>query len=65
LEFNLGELSKEEQKQLQADRRYWQRRLQQLDQELDSEPQRIRSSYEVKARRLEPVGLVYLWPVSS
>jgi len=65
LEFNLGELSKEEQKQLQADRRYWQRRLQQLDQELESEPQRIRSSYEVKARRLEPVGLVYLWPASS
>ncbi len=65
LEFNLGELSKEEQKQLQADRRYWERRLEQLEKELESEPQRIRESYQVKARRLEPVGLVYLWPVSS
>jgi hypothetical protein len=65
LEFNLGELSTSEQKQLQADRRYWERRLQQLDQELELEPQRIRGSYEVKARRVEPVGLVYLWPISS
>ena len=65
LEFNLGELSKEEQKQLQADRRYWERRLEQLEKELESEPKRIRESYQVKARRLEPVGLVYLWPVSS
>lgn len=65
LEFNLGELSKEEQKQLEADRRYWERRLEKLEEELESEPQRIRENYEVKARRLEPVGLVYLWPMSS
>ncbi|MDB9311804.1 DISARM system SNF2-like helicase DrmD [Spirulina sp. CS-785/01] len=65
LEFNLGELSKEEEKQLEADRRYWERRLEKLEEELDSEPQRIRENYEVKARRLEPVGLVYLWPMSS
>jgi hypothetical protein len=25
----------------------------------------LRDSYEVKAHRLEPVGIVYLWPVSG
>ena len=29
------------------------------------EPERIREFYEVKATRIEPVGLVYLWPVTS
>ena len=26
---------------------------------------RIRALYEVKAQRIEPVGLVYLWPVTG
>jgi hypothetical protein len=25
----------------------------------------LRESYEVRAHRLEPVGLVYLWPMSG
>ncbi len=33
--------------------------------ELQTEPDRIRELYEVKARRIEPVGLVYLWPVTG
>ena len=32
---------------------------------MQREPERVRSAYEVKARRVEPVGVVYLWPVSS
>jgi len=54
-----------EAKQLQADVRHWQDRLAQLDTELESEPKRIRDSYDVKAPRFEPVGLVYLWPVTG
>ena len=54
-----------EKKQLDADKRYWHKRLEQLEKELDSEPARIRDSYEVKAPRFEPVGLVYLWPVTG
>jgi ERCC4-related helicase len=65
LELDLKTLSKPEQKQLEADRRYWMRRLVQLEDELEREPARIRASYEIKAKRLEPVGLVYLWGVSS
>jgi hypothetical protein len=40
-------------------------RLARLERELREEPERIRQSYEVRAHRLEPVGLVYLWPVSG
>ena len=56
---------KDELKQLQADTRYWDRRLVELASELETEPGRIRRSYEVKATRFEPVGLVYLWPVTG
>jgi superfamily II DNA or RNA helicase len=54
-----------EQRQLQANRRHWERRLVTLERELETEPQRIREGYLVRARRIEPVGLVYLWPVTG
>jgi hypothetical protein len=40
-------------------------RLDQLAGEIDSEPDRIRRTYDIKAARLEPVGLAYLWPVTG
>jgi superfamily II DNA or RNA helicase len=52
-------------RQIEADKRYWARRLDELAKELSTEPDRIRSSYDVKATRFEPVGLVYLWPVTG
>ena len=52
----------EERRQLEADMRSWQRRLEQFDRELETEPRRIADFYEVRATRVEPVGLVYLWP---
>ena len=52
-------------RQLDADRRHWERRLEALAQEIVTEPERIRQVYEVKASRVEPVGLVYLWPVTG
>ena len=51
--------------QLEANKRHWAKRLEMIDGELKSEPDRIREVYEVKARRIEPVGVVYLWPVSG
>ena len=50
---------------LNANRRYWDKRLAALEQELQTEPDRIRELYDVKANRIEPVGLVYLWPVTG
>jgi helicase-like protein/SNF2 domain-containing protein len=51
-----------ERRQIESDTRYWQKRLEELGKELETEPARIRQSYDVKATRFEPVGLVYLWP---
>jgi SNF2 family DNA or RNA helicase len=54
----------EEKRQLESNRRYWNQRLIALQTELTTEPERIRGLYEVRAKRIEPVGLVYLWPTS-
>lgn len=54
-----------EKRQLDADRRHWENRLTQLETEIESEPARIEEGYRVKASRVEPVGLVYLWPVTG
>lgn len=58
-------LDEEEKRQLEADVRSWRIRLVQFDRDLEVEPDRIREFYEVKAKRIEPVGLVYLWPVTG
>ena len=55
----------EETRQLEADVRHWQRRRTQFEQDLQREPERIRAFYEVRAQRVEPVGLVYLWPETN
>ena len=55
----------EEMRQIESDRRHWEVRVAQLETEIVSEPERIRQTYHVKAERIEPVGIVYLWPVSS
>jgi ERCC4-related helicase len=59
------DLVPEERREREADRRHWEGRLTRLERELHDEPERLRSSYEVRAHRLEPVGMVYLWPVSG
>jgi superfamily II DNA or RNA helicase len=60
-----GLFDQEEMRQLEADRRHWGRRLTDIERELKTEPERIREVYRVKAQRVEPVGLVYLWPVTG
>ena len=57
--------SKEENRQLAADQRHWGKRLTLIEAEVEEEPARIRAAYGVKATRVEPAGLVYLWPVSG
>lgn len=52
-------------RQLEADKRYWARRLESLEGELQREPARIFAGYAVRARRIEPIGVAYLWPVSG
>ena len=55
----------DELKQLRAERKHWEKRLIELDAELRDEPARLRASYAVQSSRIEPIGLVYLWPVSG
>jgi superfamily II DNA or RNA helicase len=52
-----GLFNADEVKQVEADKRYWRRRLGELATELDTEPARIRASYGVR--------LVYLYPVTG
>jgi ERCC4-related helicase len=51
-----------ERRQREAERRFWPRRLEALEKEIVEEPARVAASYEIRAQRLEPVGLIYLWP---
>lgn len=63
IKFDGDELDDEtERRQLSANKRYWAERLETLKDEIKNEPDRIREVYSVKATRIEPVGLVYLWP---
>jgi len=58
-------IAEAERREREADRRHWRTRLERLEKEIKEEPGRIRASYDVHAHRLEPVGLVYLWPASG
>lgn len=59
------EFDQEEKRQLESNRRHWSKRLTAIDGELVTEPARIRNLYQIKAQRIEPAGLVYLWPVTG
>lgn len=57
--------SEDEKRQLDSNRRYWQRWLKNVDGDLVTEPDRVRSFYTISSFRLEPIGLAYLWPVTG
>jgi hypothetical protein len=59
------EFGEDERRQLESDIRSWRTRLEQFDRDLEHEPRRVRDFYDVRARRVEPVGLVYLWPETN
>jgi hypothetical protein len=63
LEFELDD--EHEKKQYAANRKYWEKWLLNVDGDLQREPQRVRDFYAVKSARIEPVGLVYLWPITG
>jgi superfamily II DNA/RNA helicase len=65
IQLEFREFKEEERRQLEVNQRYWAKRLDALAGELRTEPNRIRDIYEVKAQRIEPVGLVYLWPITG
>jgi hypothetical protein len=62
LEFGDTESDRLQARQQEQDRKHLERRRTELERELEREPAQLESLYEVKLRRFEPVGLVYLWP---
>ena len=54
-----------EKRQLESNRRYWDKWLANVEGDLQREPERVRKFYEVASFRVEPVGLAYLWPVTG
>jgi len=54
-----------EKRQLESNRRYWDKWLANVEGDLQREPVRVRKFYEVASFRIEPVGLAYLWPVTG
>jgi len=57
--------SDDEKRQVEFNRRYWQRWLKRVAGLLQTEPDRVRSFYTISSFRLEPIGLAYLWPVTG
>ena len=57
--------AQDELRELDANIRHWRNRLVQFDRDIEVEPERIREFYQVRAQRIEPVGLVYLWPETN
>ena len=55
----------DEKRQHDLERRAWKRFLGRVDAEIEEEPARILEFYAVAARRIEPVGIAYLWPVTG
>lgn len=62
LPFEENELSQGELRQLEDDRAHMKRRLEAIDREIEDEPEDLKLLYQVSLRRLQPVGLVVLWP---
>jgi uncharacterized protein YicC (UPF0701 family) len=70
LEFDLRtdtqrDQAERELRQFEADRRSWDSKLLRLQNDLQEEPERVAAGYNVIARQLEPIGLVYLWPQTN
>lgn len=59
--LDLGEI-KAERRQLEDNRKYWERRLRTIDDDLAHEPERIRRTFALQTHRVEPAGAIYLWP---
>jgi SNF2-related domain/Helicase conserved C-terminal domain len=55
----------DETEQLRNERDHMKRRLVAIQEELESEPAQLKALYDVVLTRREPVGLVYLWPVTK
>jgi len=54
-----------ERKQYESNRRYWERWIHNVEDDLETEPDRILKFYRVSSYRVEPVGIAYLLPAEG
>ncbi len=64
VELSFADKEREQREQRERDRKHIDARRKTLARELEDEPRAIAASYETVRRRVEPVGLVYLWPTT-
>jgi hypothetical protein len=64
LAFEFTEADRDQRIQFEQDRKHMTARLSEIDGEIETQPRDIEGLYRVMLRRLEPVGLVYLWPTT-
>lgn len=57
--------TEDERRQYEANRRYWERWIENVEDDLQREPARILDFYRTSSYRIEPVGIVYLYPARS
>ena len=62
LVFGFTETEQPQRNQYEQDEKHMRARLAAIEGELEREPEEIRGLYRVLLPRLEPVGLIYLWP---
>ena len=61
-ERQMGLFGNEGAREIRARLKTWKRRIQEFDTEIETAPGRVEELYRVSTRRVEPVGIVYLWP---
>jgi SNF2 family DNA or RNA helicase len=62
LPFGDTKIEQLQKRQYEDDRKHMQQRLLAIEKEIETEPASIHALYQVVLKKLEPVGLVYLWP---
>lgn len=55
------DFDEQQSRQRDADRKSWEKKLERLTDDLETEPERLRKSFDIRAARIEPLGMVYLW----
>lgn len=60
--LDFTDAEKAQRNQFEQDKRFMEDRLVAIQKEIETEPQQVAKLYEVVLHRLEPVGLVVLWP---
>ena len=60
-----AQFNPDERRQFESNRRYWKNWLDNVEDDIAREPERVKRFYEVRSTRIEPLGIVYLIPATG